>query len=122
WVTVPETSALPGGDAPAQRAPESAPARGVLTAYPAMTRSIGSDLFWFGRYLERVDATARLLRTVLDTTNDLGSERSRTAHSARSVLLSAVTDVTTTYPGFHDVDLRDPEQVRTELPGLLTDL
>ena len=56
---------------------------GVLTAYPAMTRSIGSDLFWFGRYLERVDSTARLLRTVLDTSNDLGSERSASAGAPR---------------------------------------
>ena len=94
---------------------------GVLTAYPAMTRSIGSDLFWFGRYLERVDSTARLLRTVLDTSNDLGSERSASAGTAQAVLLGAVTDVTTTYPGFLDLDPQDPESVRSEISSLLTD-
>ena len=77
WVTVPETSAVPAegesGPGTAEQAPTTA--RGVLTAYPAMTRSIGSDLFWFGRYLERVDSTARLLRAVLDTVNDLDAER-----------------------------------------------
>ncbi|MDN5820356.1 MAG: circularly permuted type 2 ATP-grasp protein, partial [Brachybacterium sp.] len=60
WVTVPETSAVPAEGEPASGTAEQAPLipRGVLTAYPAMTRSIGSDLFWFGRYLERVDSTA----------------------------------------------------------------
>ncbi|MFC7463267.1 circularly permuted type 2 ATP-grasp protein [Brachybacterium sp. GCM10030252] len=128
WVAVPETSALPGGpgeDPPGSELPEATAAsapRGVLSAYPAMTRSIGSDLFWFGRYLERVDSTARLLRTVLDTSNDLGSERGRTARVAQSVLLRAVTDVTTTYPGFLALDPHDPEAVRTEITSLLTDL
>lgn len=147
WVTVPETFALPEGpdgrtngecSVPGQAsgsAPESSSANasgtdlgadlgvdlGVLTAYPAMTRSIGSDLFWFGRYLERVDSTARLLRTVLDTSNDLGSERSASAGTAQAVLLGAVTDVTTTYPGFLDLDPQDPESVRSELASLLTD-
>lgn len=122
WVTVPETSALPGEDDPPPPTVTSAAPRGVLTAYPAMTRSIGSDLFWFGRYLERVDETARLLRTVLDAANDLGSERSPTAHSALDVLLGAVTDVTTTFPGFHEVDTRDRTAVRAEITSLLTDI
>ncbi|APX34221.1 hypothetical protein BH708_17610 [Brachybacterium sp. P6-10-X1] len=128
WVTVPETSALPA--APGEELPGPDPAgpaltavtRGVLTAYPAMTRSIGSDLFWFGRYLERVDSTARLLRTVLDTSNDLGSEHGPTARTAQAVLLGAVTDVTTTYPGFLSRDPHDPEDVHTEVTSLLTDV
>src|SRR5699024_7175325 len=82
WVTVPETSAVPAEGEHGPRAGEPARARGVLTAYPAMTRSIGSDLFWFGRYLERVDSTARLLRAVLDTVNDLDAERGAGARSA----------------------------------------
>ncbi len=128
WVTVPETSALPGGPDEIRPGAElsdqviSTAARGVLTAYPAMTRSTGSDLFWFGRYLERVDSTARLLRTVLDTTNDLGSEHSRTASAAQTVLLGAVTDVTTTYPGFLTLDPHDPAAVHTEVTSLLTDV
>src|SRR5699024_7974484 len=104
------------------RAGEPAPARarGVLTAYPAMTRSIGSDLFWFGRYLERVDSTARLLRAVLDTVNDLDAERGAGARSAQAVLLGAVTDVTTTYPGFRGLDPDSPELVADEIESLLT--
>src|SRR5699024_10921693 len=42
WVTVPETSAVPAEGEHGPRAGEPARARGVLTAYPAMTRSIGS--------------------------------------------------------------------------------
>lgn len=114
WVLVPENAAAPDPASPA------AITRSTLPAYPAMTRSIGADLFWFGRYLERVDLTARLLRTVVDSTNDLGSERGDTARTALSVLLRAITDVTTTFPGFHAVDIADPEEVRTEITALLT--
>src|SRR5699024_3148808 len=78
--------------------------------------------FWFGRYLERVDSTTRLLRTVMDSVNDLRSERGPAPRTALSVLLGAVTDVTTTFPGFHEVDLRDREAVQTELTALLRDL
>lgn len=116
WVLVPESDSA-GAAAPASPTTVS---RSVLPAYPAMTRSIGSDLFWFGRYLERVDLTARLLRTVLDTTNDLGSERGSSARTALSVLLRAITDVTTTFPGFHRIDLQDAEEVHTEIASLLT--
>lgn len=125
WVTVPESSPVidPAQPEESSAAPRSAArSRGMLSAYPAMTRSIGSDLFWFGRYLERVDSTARLLRTVLDTVNDLDAERSPAARTAQTVLLEALTEATTTYPGFLDLNLQDREEVRTELESLLTDL
>ncbi|MGP9581052.1 circularly permuted type 2 ATP-grasp protein [Brachybacterium sp. AOP35-5H-19] len=125
WVTVAETSPVADPAPPAENVAEprtAARTRGMLSAYPAMTRSIGSDLFWFGRYLERVDSTARLLRTVLDTVNDLDAEHSPAARTAQAVLLEAVTEATTTYPGFLDVELQDREEVRTELESLLTDL
>lgn len=85
------------------------------------TRSVGADLFWFGRYLERTDATARLLRTLIDTTNDLASETTASARTARRTLLRAVTDVTTTYPGFQEVAAEDEQAVRDEYLSLLTD-
>jgi uncharacterized circularly permuted ATP-grasp superfamily protein/uncharacterized alpha-E superfamily protein len=123
WVAVPDTAAVPDED-PADRvsAPPAAALRASVSAFPTMTRSVGSDLFWFGRYLERVDSTARLLRTVLDTTNDLDAERSGSARTARSVLLHAITEVTTTYPGFPGLDLRDREAVRAEVESLLGDV
>src|SRR5699024_12351384 len=63
-----------------------------------------------------------LLRTVMDSVYVLRSERGPAPRAALSVLLGAVTDVTTTFPGFHEVDLRDREAVQTELTGLLSDL
>lgn len=117
WVAVPRSAAA---DA-AQSAEAPTTPFGALAAYPAMTRSVGSDLFWFGRYLERVDSTARLLRTMLDSVNDLDSEGGPTARTAQAVLLGAVTEVTTTYPGFPAADLHDRESVRTEIESLLTD-
>lgn len=118
----PDDSALNGSTLEMSAQGNGGPAsHGVLAAPPAMTRSIGSDLFWFGRYLERVDSTARLLRTVLDTSNDLGSEHSRAATTAQAVLLGAVTHVTTTYPGFQALDPTDPDAVHREILSLLTD-
>lgn len=122
WVAVPDTSAVPDEEPTGRPAVESTSRRASVSAYPTMTRSVGSDLFWFGRYLERVDSTARLLRTVLDTSNDLDAEHSRSARTARTVLLRAVTEVTTTYPGFLDLDLRDAEAVRREIESLLGDV
>lgn len=123
WVAVPESSAVPGGEgggAGEDSAPTGAgEGLGVLTAYPAMTRSVGSDLFWFGRYLERVDSTSRLLRTVLDSTNDLAAEAGRAPRTALAVLLEATTDVTTTFPGFHGIDVHDTAAVRDEVRSLL---
>ena len=121
WVAVPESAAMPDEEAAASAVPDRVMLRSAASTFPTMTRSIGADLFWFGRYLERVDATARLLRTVLDASNDLDAERSRSARTAREVLLRAVTEVTTTYPGFVELDLRDGEAVRTEIESLLTD-
>ena len=122
WVAVPDTSAVPDEEPTGRPAVEPASRRASVSAYPTMTRSVGSDLFWFGRYLERVDSTARLLRTVLDTSNDLDAEHSRSARTARTVLRRAVTEVTTTYPGFLDLDLRDAEAVRLEIESLLGDV
>ena len=121
WVAVPESAAMPDEEAAASAVPDRVMLRSAASTFPTMTRSIGADLFWFGRYLERVDATARLLRTVLDASNDLDAERSRSAGTARTVLLRAVTEVTTTYPGFVELDLGDGEAVRTEIESLLTD-
>ncbi len=66
------------------------------------------NLFWMGRYAERAESALRLLRTVfiqLNKTEALPEAVCRT-------LLSAITHVTATYPGFstHDNALfADPE-------------
>ncbi|GAA1435060.1 circularly permuted type 2 ATP-grasp protein [Microlunatus lacustris] len=63
-----------------------------------MVPRVLSDLFWFGRYAERAEDLLRLVlaaRTVAVET-DLDTTHGR----ALEVLLQAVTQVSTTYPGF----------------------
>lgn len=54
------------------------------------------NLFWLGRYSERAEAGMRLLRTVLIQLNSL----SHLPLSVHDLMLKAITQVTTTYPGF----------------------
>lgn len=127
-VSGPESAAGPAGregspgsaerDSP-DRSPTSG--RGAIIPALAMTQSAGSDLFWFGRYMDRVDSTARLLRVIRDSATDLESERGPDARTALAVLLRAVTDVTGTPPGMHAIDLADTAAVRAELQSVLTD-
>ncbi|MFW1678025.1 circularly permuted type 2 ATP-grasp protein [Pontibacter sp. JAM-7] len=58
------------------------------------------NLFWMGRYAERAETSARMLRTVfmqLNSTLQLPKD-------ARHLMLIAVTDVTNTRPGFRGPD------------------
>jgi len=57
---------------------------------------VADDLFWLGRYSERTEGTARLLREVLQRL--LGAEGA--ARDALPLLLRAVTCQTATFPGF----------------------
>ena len=70
---------------------------GVVRSRGEVPGRVADNLFWLGRYAERAENTARLLRTVLmrlveaDTVReDLGISR----------LLQVVTHLTSTYPGF----------------------
>lgn len=80
---------------------------------------VADDMFWLGRYTERAEGTARLLREVL--LRLLGSEHAPHDESL-SILLRAVTHHTATFPGFigNDGDgrLRAPER---ELLSVLLD-
>jgi uncharacterized alpha-E superfamily protein len=71
---------------------------------PALAPRIAEDLFWLGRYAERAEDTARLLRVVDDLAEDYGRRPESLGAQALSVLLAATTHVTTTYPGFAGLD------------------
>jgi len=58
---------------------------------------VADDLFWLGRYTERTEGTARLLREALQRV--LAAENPA-PEEGLAVLLRAVTTLTTTYPGF----------------------
>ena len=71
---------------------------------------VADDLFWLGRYSERTEGTARLLREALQRV--LAAE-SAVPDEGLAALLAAVTALTGTFPGFIGEDaeerLRNPE-------------
>ncbi len=58
---------------------------------------VADNLFWLGRYAERAEGTARLLRTVLMRLVEADPLREELGFP---MLLHLVTQLTTTYPGF----------------------
>ncbi|MGQ0467040.1 MAG: circularly permuted type 2 ATP-grasp protein [Sporichthyaceae bacterium] len=62
------------------------------------------DMFWLGRYAERAEGTARLLRAVGDRWMDFHHSPEQAGASALAVLLRALTEVTATAPGFLDIE------------------
>jgi uncharacterized circularly permuted ATP-grasp superfamily protein/uncharacterized alpha-E superfamily protein len=80
------------------------------------------NLFWAGRYVERAEGTARLLRAIYLLRRELRDANGGMTISYLHNLLRALTHVTGTYPGFVDEDaeklLKNP---RPELRSLLQD-
>jgi uncharacterized circularly permuted ATP-grasp superfamily protein/uncharacterized alpha-E superfamily protein len=75
------------------------------------------NLFWMGRYAERAESALRLLRTVflqLNKTEILPDDVCRT-------LLSAVTHVTATYPGFASPDTSLFDNPESEMIAIIVD-
>jgi uncharacterized circularly permuted ATP-grasp superfamily protein len=81
----------------------SAPA--TVGAEAPLSPRVAADLFWLGRYAERAEGTARLLRAVADRFADFRSTPEPAGGEALDVLLRAATSVTTTPPGtpLHDL-------------------
>jgi uncharacterized alpha-E superfamily protein len=80
------------------RAGEEAGFVPALSASIAMVPRVLNDLYWFGRYAERAED---LLRVLLATrTVAIETDLEVTHGRALTVMLQAVTQVSTTYPGF----------------------
>jgi uncharacterized alpha-E superfamily protein len=62
------------------------------------------NMFWLGRYAERAEDTARLLRAVLDRWGDFHGSPEPAGAAALTALLGALTAVTSTWPGFTGPD------------------
>jgi len=81
------------------------------------------NLFWAGRYAERTEQTARLLRSVLVKLREVREFDDPDDRISLNHLLQALTHVTLTYPGFTGKDaqpkLDDP---RSELLSLIRDI
>lgn len=93
------------------------PMREISRESPAMdedrlTSHAAENLFWVGRYTERVLGNARLLRTVMQFLAEGNKLVSDSTQLAEKCLLIALTENTYTYPGFADPDneekLNDP--------------
>ncbi len=91
-------------------------------AGPLPSRS-AENLFWVGRYAERAEASARLMRTVLQKLQE-----SREFHDPNDLaclrsLLPALTHLTGAYPGFTGEDAKEKlEDPKEELTSLALDL
>lgn len=68
-------------------------------AEPLTSRS-ADNLFWVGRYLERIESTARLLRTVLMKLRQTLEFKDAFDKECLKLLLPALTYVSGTFPGF----------------------
>jgi uncharacterized alpha-E superfamily protein len=66
---------------------------------PLTSRS-ADNLFWVGRYLERIEAATRLLRTVLLKLRETLEFKDPSDKECLRFLLPALTQVTGTFPGF----------------------
>ncbi len=79
------------------------------------------NLFWAGRYAERAEQTARLLRSILAKLREVEEFHDNDDRMSLHHLLRALTHVTLTYPGFTGDDakqkLADP---RAELSSLIS--
>lgn len=75
------------------------------------------NLFWMGRYAERAEASLRILRTAFMMIN---GEEAITPQCKR-ILLSAVTQITSTQPGFIDADESLIDKPDNELLLVITD-
>jgi uncharacterized circularly permuted ATP-grasp superfamily protein/uncharacterized alpha-E superfamily protein len=66
----------------------------------SMSSRAAENLFWMGRYAERAEAIARLVRVAQDRRNDFQRSANPAGTECLQVLLSALTRVSSTYPGF----------------------
>lgn len=83
-----------------------------------LTSRAADHLFWVGRHLERTEAAARLLRTVLLKFIDTLEFKDSIDTAALKVLLHSITHVTATYPGFVKAAEEIFKKPQTELLSL----
>ncbi len=86
-----------------------------------LTSRAADNLFWVGRYLERVEASTRLLRTVLLKLSEVSKFDEAADLDCLAILLSALTHVTTTYPGFVTASEKMVNAPQMELLSIVKD-
>ena len=83
-----------------------------------LTSRAANNLFWVGRYLERIKAATRLMRTILFKLTETLEPNDPLYSQCLEVLLCATTQVTGTYPGFIQSDSSILKAPRNELLAL----
>ena len=86
-----------------------------------LTSRAADNLFWVGRHLERIEATTRLLRTVLLKHRETLELKDPVDNECLKVLLRTLTQVTGTYPGFIKGDAQHLKTPESELLSLAKD-
>ncbi len=90
-------------------------------AEPLPSRA-ADNLFWAGRYMERAEGTARLLRAIYLLKREMRNGNSQVSKTYLHSLLRALTHVTSAYPGFVGKGgAKLLEKPRGELNSLLHD-
>ncbi len=87
---------------------------------PLTSRS-ADNLFWVGRHLERIEATTRLLRTILSKQRESLEFKDALDNECLKVFLRALTLVTVTYPGFIKEGAQRLKAPNEELLSLIKD-
>jgi uncharacterized alpha-E superfamily protein len=83
-----------------------APTQTAEPAAPLPSRA-AENMFWLGRYSERAEAAVRLLRVVNGRRTEFQQVSEGPGAEALEALLTALTRVTTTFPGFVGDDAAD---------------
>jgi uncharacterized alpha-E superfamily protein len=77
-----------------------APRIAAMDLRESLPGGTAENLFWFARYAERAEQTARLLRTILRVYRNVIEFRDPVEASSLDTLLQALTQVTGSFPGF----------------------
>lgn len=89
---------------------------------PGLSPRAAEDLFWMGRYAERAEGTARLLRVVDDLAADHAGRPGTPGWEALRIMLAAVTRVTASgEPGVPEPEPDSAAMVRDWLRSLVLD-
>jgi uncharacterized circularly permuted ATP-grasp superfamily protein/uncharacterized alpha-E superfamily protein len=112
WVIASEPE--PTGESVSAREAATIPRDSQLISLPSR---VVENLFWFGRYSERAEASLRILRTAFVMLNG----EQPISDLSRRYLLRAVTEVTGTYPGFKDASDALIAAPENELLGVAKD-
>ncbi|WP_051311536.1 circularly permuted type 2 ATP-grasp protein [Zooshikella ganghwensis] len=100
-----------------------APGGVAVQSYEGILPSRAAEsLFWVGRYIERAEGSSRLLRTIMDHINNQDEFASEADQQCLYVLLTGLTVMTNTLPGFTGEDTKQKcKQPNPELISLVRD-